>query len=30
MDKQVLVSITGLQFSNDDRNAVEMITVGDY
>ena len=30
MDKQVLVSITGLQFSNDDRDAVEMITVGDY
>lgn len=30
MDKQVLVSISGLQFSAEDREALEMITVGDY
>lgn len=29
-NKEVLVSISGLQFSNDDKEALEMITVGDY
>lgn len=30
MDKQVLVSISGLQFSEANKEAVEMITVADY
>ncbi len=30
MEKEVLVSISGLQFINEDKEAVEMITVGDY
>lgn len=30
MNKEVLVSISGLQFAEDNRDAVEIITVGDY
>lgn len=30
MDKDVLVSISGLQFDADNKEALEMITVGDY
>ena len=30
MEKEVLVSISGLQFINEDKDVVEMITVGDY
>ena len=30
MDKEVLVSISGLQFAPDNKEALEMITVGDY
>lgn len=30
MDKEVLVSISGLQFDADNKDALEMITVGDY
>lgn len=30
MDKEVLVSISGLQFDVDNKDALEMITVGDY
>lgn len=30
MNKEVLVSISGLQFVEDNKDAIEMITVGDY
>ncbi len=30
MEKEVLVSISGLQFTEDNKEALEMITVGDY
>ena len=30
MNKEVLVSISGLQFSNDDKDVLEVITIGDY
>lgn len=30
MEKEVLVSISGLQFTEDNKDALEMITVGDY
>ena len=30
MNKEVLISISGLQFTEDNKDAVEIITVGDY
>lgn len=30
MNKEVLVSISGLQFADENKDAVELITVGDY